>query len=249
MAAASPSTATEARRREGEDTMAMGPVQLLALGCRRPEVQGELGQALDRLGDNDLVRVFDAPAVGNHADTTLQARHQTRLSADHHQQAAFGALVGGLIGRGGAGQDGLELGAEAVAERGGVVREEAAWAVRGELPADSAGLLEHGWATPLGDAVARRVEVGWGRRSSAPLTWSPSGWSRPRPPPWPGSMRHDLCSAPNQQGGTSMLGPSRRVARRPARGTVGGPAAAAGVASSGRRVGRRSARRVARRRV
>jgi hypothetical protein len=207
----------------------MGPVQLLALGCRRPEVQGELGQALDRLGDNDLVRVLDAPAVGNHADTTLQARHQTRLTPDH-QQAAFGALVGGLIGRGGAGQDGLELGAEAVAERGGVVREEAAWAVRGELPADSAGLLEHGWATPLGDAVARRVEVGWGRRSSAPLTWSPSGWSRPRPPPWPGSMRHDLCSAPkpagrNQHAWTVSQGrptPRPTHRRRPGRRRRGG---------------------------
>ena len=121
--------------------MAIGPVQLLVVGFKRPDFQ----------------------------------------------------LVGGLIGVGAAGQEGLELGAErdpeAVTERGGVFSEEAAWEVLAELPADSAGLLEHGWATPLGDAVAPGGGGRLGSEVISPLTWSPSGWSRPRrPPPWPRSM-------------------------------------------------------------
>ena len=70
--------------------------------------------------------------------------------------------MGGLIGLGAAGQEGFEIGAErgaeAVAERGGVFSEEEAWDVLAEIPEDSAGLLillEHRWAIPLRDAIAR----------------------------------------------------------------------------------------------
>jgi hypothetical protein len=51
-----------------------------------------------------------------------------------------------------------ERGAEAVAERGGLLDEEEAWDVVAEIPEDSAGmvvLLEHRWAIPLRDAIAR----------------------------------------------------------------------------------------------
>jgi hypothetical protein len=56
--------------------MAIGPVQLLVLGFKQPDVQ---------------------------------VLHQRQLSGD--DQAAFGALVGGLIGLGAAGQAGFEVGA------------------------------------------------------------------------------------------------------------------------------------------
>jgi hypothetical protein len=115
--------------------MAVGPVQLLVLGFEHPNFQGEIRQELNRLRDNDLVR---------------------------EDQAAFGAPVGGLIGLGAAGEAGLEIGtergAEAVAERGGVLSEDTAWDVLEEIPADTAGrlvLLEHRWAIPLRDAIAR----------------------------------------------------------------------------------------------
>jgi hypothetical protein len=45
-----------------------------------------------------------------------------------------------------------------VAERGGVLDEEDAWDVVAEIPTDTAGLLvllEHRWAIPLRDAIAR----------------------------------------------------------------------------------------------
>jgi len=140
--------------------MAIGPVQLLVLGFKHPDFQGEIRAELDRLRDNDLVRVIDALGVRKDADGNVETLHESQLSAD--QQQAFGALIGGLIGLGAAGEEGFELGAErgaeAVAERGGVFDEEEAWDVLEEIPPDSAGLLvllEHRWAIPLRDAIAR----------------------------------------------------------------------------------------------
>jgi uncharacterized membrane protein len=140
--------------------MAIGPVQLLVVGFKQPDFQGEIREELDRLRDNDLVRVIDALAVRKDAEGNAEALHESQLSAD--EQAAFGALVGGLIGLGAAGQEGFEIGAErgaeAVAERGGVFSEETAWDVLEEIPPDTAGLLvllEHRWAIPLRDAIAR----------------------------------------------------------------------------------------------
>jgi uncharacterized membrane protein len=140
--------------------MAIGPVQLLVLGFKHPNFQGEIREELDRLRDNDLVRVIDALAVAKDADGNVATLHDSQLSAD--EQQAFGALIGGLIGLGAAGEEGLELGAErgaeAVAERGGVFDEEEAWDVVAEIPKDTAGLLvllEHRWAIPLRDAIAR----------------------------------------------------------------------------------------------
>jgi uncharacterized membrane protein len=140
--------------------MAIGPVQLLVLGFKQPDFQGEIRAELDRLRDNDLFRVIDALAVRKDADGNVETLHESQLSAD--QQAAFGALVGGLIGLGAAGEEGFEVGAErgaeAVAERGGVFDEEQAWDVLAEIPEDTAALLillEHRWAIPLRDAIAR----------------------------------------------------------------------------------------------
>jgi uncharacterized membrane protein len=140
--------------------MAIGPVQLLVVGFKHPDFQGEIRGELDRLRDNDLVRVIDALAVRKDADGNVQTLHESQLSGD--EQAAFGALVGGLIGFGAAGEEGFEIGAErgaeAVDERGGVFSEETAWDVLEEIPPDTAGLLvllEHRWAIPLRDAIAR----------------------------------------------------------------------------------------------
>jgi uncharacterized membrane protein len=143
-----------------EHIMAIGPVQLLVLGFKEPNFSGEIRAELDRLRDNDLVRVIDALAVAKDADGNVATLHDSQLSAD--EQQAFGALIGGLIGLGAAGEEGFELGAErgaeAVAERGGVFDEEEAWDVVAEIPEDTAGLLvllEHRWAIPLRDAIAR----------------------------------------------------------------------------------------------
>ena len=154
--------------------MAIGPVQLLVLGFKHPDFQGAIRSELDRLRDNDLVRVIDALGVRKDPTGEVEVLHDSQLSAD--QQQAFGALIGGLIGLGAAGEEGFELGAErgaeAVAERGGVFSEEEAWDVLEEIPPDSAGLLvllEHRWAIPLRDAIARAGGVRLASEFISPL--------------------------------------------------------------------------------
>jgi uncharacterized membrane protein len=154
--------------------MAIGPVQLLVLGFSRPDFRGEIRNELDRLRDNDLVRVIDVLAVRKDAGGNVDILHESQLSAD--EQQAFGAIVGGLIGLGAAGEEGFELGAErgasAVAERGGVFNEENAWDVLAEIPEDSAAalvLLEHRWAIPLRDAIAQEGGIRLASEFISPL--------------------------------------------------------------------------------
>jgi uncharacterized membrane protein len=140
--------------------MTIGPVQLLVIGFEHPDFQGEILEELERLSENELIRVIDALAVYKDEDGAVERLHGSQLSGD--EMSEFGALVGMLVGLGAAGEEGAaagaERGAEAVEARGGVFDEDAAWDVLGELPEDTAGaliLLEHRWAIPFRDAVAR----------------------------------------------------------------------------------------------
>jgi uncharacterized membrane protein len=154
--------------------MAIGPVQLLVLGFEQPNFQGEIRSELDRLKDNDLVRVIDALAIHKDAQGNVTILHESQLS--EQQQADLGAVVGALVGLGAAGELGMEAGAElgasTVEERGGVFDEENAWDVLEEIPQDTAAalvLLEHRWAIPLRDAIARAGGVRLASEFISPL--------------------------------------------------------------------------------
>jgi uncharacterized membrane protein len=137
--------------------MAIGPVQLLVLGFQQPDFQGEILAELDRLKENDVVRVIDSLAVYKDASGEVTMLERSDLSEE--EAAEFGAVVGGLIGLGMAGAEGAEAGAELGAEAAGGAFDEAdAWDVVDEIPEDTAAaliLLEHRWAIPLRDAIAR----------------------------------------------------------------------------------------------
>jgi uncharacterized membrane protein len=139
--------------------MAMGPVQLLVLGFDHPNFEGKIISELQRLRDNDLIRVVDALAVRKDENGAVATLRASDLSGD--EMAQFGATVGALVGLGVAGEEGMaagaELGALTAEERGGILDEEA-WDVLAEIPQDSAAamiLLEHRWAIPLREAVAQ----------------------------------------------------------------------------------------------
>jgi uncharacterized membrane protein len=142
--------------------MAIGPVQLIVLGFSHPEFHGEIIAELERLRASDTVRVIDSLAVYKNADGELEAEHLSNLS--EQEAIELGSKIGALIGLGFEGEAGLEegaeAGAEAVIEEGGmnVFSEDDAWDVLEEIPNDSAAaliLLEHHWAVPLRDAIAR----------------------------------------------------------------------------------------------
>ena len=140
--------------------MAIGPVQLLVLGFNHPNFHGEVIQELERLRDSDTVRVIDALAVHKDADGEIEVAHLSNLTKD--EAVELGSKVGALIGLGIEGEDGLEKGAEAgaaaAADGVDLFSEEQAWDVLEDIPNDSAAallLIEHHWAVPLRDAIAR----------------------------------------------------------------------------------------------
>jgi uncharacterized membrane protein len=140
--------------------MAIGPVQLIVLGFNHPEFHGEIIAELERLKATDTVRVIDALAVHKDAEGELEVQHLSNLSTD--EAIELGSKVGALIGLGIEGEEGMAVGAEAGAEAAAdgisVFSDEDAWDVIEDIPNDSAAaliLLEHHWAVPLRDAVAR----------------------------------------------------------------------------------------------
>lgn len=140
--------------------MTIGPIQLLVLGFDKPDFQGEIARELQRLANNDAVRLIDSLLVYKDADGVTAVLQASNLSPE--QASEVGAVIGGLIGLGGAGEDGATAGALAGAaamEAGeGVFAEDQAWDVLADIPNDAAAallLLEHRWAIPFRDAVVR----------------------------------------------------------------------------------------------
>ena len=140
--------------------MAIGPVQLIVLGFSHPDFHGEIIAELERLRESDTVRVIDSLAVYKDADGDLEVEHLSNLSTD--EAIELGSKIGALIGLGIDGEEGAEegavAGAEAAADGVQVFSEQEAWDVIDDIPNDSAAalvLLEHHWAVPLRDAIAR----------------------------------------------------------------------------------------------
>jgi len=140
--------------------VAVGPVQLLVLGFDKPDFHGEVIAELERLRESDAVRVIDALAVYKDVNGDAEVMHLSNLSRD--EAIEVGSKVAALIGLGIDGEEGMAAGFEAGAEAGAegleVFSDEEAWDVFEEIPNDSAAaliLLEHHWAVPLRDAIAR----------------------------------------------------------------------------------------------
>jgi uncharacterized membrane protein len=142
--------------------MAIGPVQLLVIGFDQPDFEGEVLEELTRLKDNDMIKVIDALVVYKDAEGEMEAMHLSNLTTEEAKEV--GSKVAALIGLGFQGEEGMEagyqVGGEIAEEQGGIefFSDEEAWDVLEEIPNDSAAaliLLEHHWAVPLRDAIAR----------------------------------------------------------------------------------------------
>ena len=141
--------------------MAIGPVQLIVLGFNHPNFHGEVIAELERLRESDTVRVIDSLVVYKDAEGELEVEHLSNLTRD--EAIELGSKIGALIGLGIEGEEGMEAGAvagaEEAAEQGiNVFGDADEWDVLEDIPNDSAAaliLLEHHWAVPLRDAIAR----------------------------------------------------------------------------------------------
>jgi uncharacterized membrane protein len=141
--------------------MAIGPVQMIVVGFDHPEFHGEIIEELEKLRASDTVRVIDALAVHKDAEGEIEIKHLSNLTKD--EAIELGSKVAALIGLGIEGEEGMEAGAEIGAEKAAeegihMFSDEEAWDILEEIPNDSAAallLIEHHWAVPLRDAIAR----------------------------------------------------------------------------------------------
>jgi uncharacterized membrane protein len=141
--------------------MAIGPVQLIVLGFANPDFHGEIIDELERLHANGMVRVIDSLVVYKDPHGDIEVEHLSNLSQE--EAVELGSKVGALIGLGIEGEEGMAAGAVAGAEQAAaegidVFGGAEEWDVLEDIPNDSAAallLLEHHWAVPLRDAVAR----------------------------------------------------------------------------------------------
>jgi hypothetical protein len=127
--------------------MAIGPVQLIVLGFQHPEFHGEIIAELERLKESHTVRVIDALAVYKDAEGEIEVEHLSNLTKE--EAIEVGSTVAALIGLGIEGDEDVDV--EPFSDEG-------AWDVLEDIPNDSAAaliLLEHHWAVPLRDAIAR----------------------------------------------------------------------------------------------
>jgi uncharacterized membrane protein len=148
-------------------TMDLGPVQLLVFGFERPRFGGRIAAELNRLKEQDLIRVIDALVVHKNAEGEVRDIQVTDLSPTESER--FGAIIGGLIGLGAGGPETARAAAEAgmqmISDRGGHVFDPAEWDVLEDIPPDTAAalvLLEHRWAIPLRDTIREEGGVAIG---------------------------------------------------------------------------------------
>jgi hypothetical protein len=130
--------------------MSIGPVQLIVLGFDHPRFRGEIVAELERLRDNAEVRVIDSLAVYKDADGDMEVADLGDDLEDGGSEP--GSVVGRLVGLVIEGED-FEGG-----DGAGELAEEEGWDVLDDIPRDTAAallLVEHHWAVPLRDAIAR----------------------------------------------------------------------------------------------
>lgn len=140
--------------------MTLGPVQFILIGLDNDKQRGDVIREIESVSDRGIIRVIDALAIRKEADGSVISLGASDLSAD--QRMAYGAVLGGLLGLGAAGEEGAEVGAvagaEAFAERTFGLTDDDIHDLAEDIPAGKTAvaiLFEHRWAARLKDAIQR----------------------------------------------------------------------------------------------
>jgi uncharacterized membrane protein len=139
--------------------MEIGPIQMVAIGFEKAEFKGDILRELQAATERGDIRLIDLLAVHKDQEGNVVAAELTGMTLDERME--LGAVIGGLIGLGAAGEEGMEAGALAGAM---LVADEyeygmdanAIASVAEDIPAGGAGLLlliEHRWALGLKRAI------------------------------------------------------------------------------------------------
>ncbi len=141
--------------------MAVGPIQIMVIGFDQFEATGEALDALMAASDAGAIRVIDLQFVSKNENGDIEAVELSGLTED--ETIEFGAVIGGLLGAGASGDEGMIEGAIAGAE----IATEGAYGMTAEdvleiaaqvPPGGAAAILaiEHTWAIDFRDAVVNQ---------------------------------------------------------------------------------------------
>jgi len=137
----------------------LGPIEIMVVDFDGYRFKGEILPELERLKENDIVRMVDLLVVRKDRSGALAILTATDLGMQ--EMLEFGAKIGSLIGSGIAYDDSTVEGALAglaMVSTGHVFDESEARRLAADLPngfAAAVVILEHRWAVPLRAAVAR----------------------------------------------------------------------------------------------
>jgi uncharacterized membrane protein len=138
--------------------MNLGPVQLFVLGLPNENLKGRIAQELEKASQSGTIRILDALAIQKEQDGTVVSLGASDLTTD--QRAEMGAVIGGLLGYGAAGDAGVEPGAEmgavAFSENDFGLSADDIKNIAKDIPTGTTGvllLIEHRWAIPLKEAL------------------------------------------------------------------------------------------------
>ena len=91
-----------------ERILMIGPVQFVVGILEDPRFSGEIIDALNDAREKGIIRLVDAMGVGKDADGNIIAIEVIDFSEE--ETIEFGAVIGGLIGPGAAGEKRMEAG-------------------------------------------------------------------------------------------------------------------------------------------
>jgi uncharacterized membrane protein len=136
-----------------------GPIQIWTFAFDGSRFRGEILPELDRLKDAGVIRLIDMLVIRK--DAAGRVATLTASDLEWEEATSFGAMIGGLIGLGFAGEEGAEVGAMTGALEladGHVFSDRTRNELIEIIPPNSTSaiaLIEHVWAKPLKAAIAR----------------------------------------------------------------------------------------------
>jgi uncharacterized membrane protein len=140
-------------------TARFGPIQIWTFAFDGNQFKGEILPELDRLKEAEVIRVIDLLVIRK--DAAGRVATLTASDLDWEEATSFGAMIGGLIGLGFAGEEGAEVGEMTGALEladGHVFSKTTRDELVDVLPPNSTSaiaLVEHVWAKPLKAAIVR----------------------------------------------------------------------------------------------
>ncbi|KKG07754.1 MULTISPECIES: DUF1269 domain-containing protein [unclassified Methanosarcina] len=135
-----------------------GPMQLLVIVFENPDFHGQIRRELGSVMEKGMIRLIDLLFVWKDENGNIKYMETTQL--DKEERMRFGAVVGGLLGFGAAGEEGairgIEEGALAAAQENYGITEEDILEVTDAIPEGTAAailIIEHLWAKNLKQAI------------------------------------------------------------------------------------------------